>query len=77
VLNRPLTLVLHNDEESDWRPDAVLRQWDPEHQLIGALMHLPAARLAPILQLVPGNAIRRPEHRWAIEIIRSFERTMP
>jgi replicative DNA helicase len=48
----------------------VLRQWDPEAQLVGALMHLPAATAMPILELVPDTAIWRPDNRWAYEVIR-------
>lgn len=54
----------------DWRAESVLRQWDPEAQLIGALMHLPAAKAAPLLTLVPDAAIWGPDNRWAYEIIR-------
>jgi replicative DNA helicase len=68
---RPLSLVPHTAEDTgDWRAETVLRQWDPEAQLVGALMHLPAAKVAPILALVPDTAIWRPDNRWAFEIIR-------
>jgi replicative DNA helicase len=50
----------------------VLRQWDPEHQLIGALMHLSAPAAATILDLVPDHAIGHPDNRWALEIIRAL-----
>jgi replicative DNA helicase len=66
---RPLSLVEQNPEP-DWRAESVVRQWDPEAQLVGALMHLPAATTAPILELVPDTAIWRPDNRWAYEIIR-------
>ena len=66
---RPLSLVAQNPEP-DWRATSVLRQWDPEAQLVGALMHLPAATAVPILELVPDTAIWRPDNRWAYEIIR-------
>jgi replicative DNA helicase len=49
--------------------ESLARQWDPEHQLIGALMHLEATRVAPILDLVPDHAIHDPIARWAYEII--------
>ena len=49
--------------------ETVLRQWDPEAQLIGALMHLPATKVAPILELVPDTAIFRPDNRWAYQLI--------
>jgi len=48
----------------------VLDQWDPEHQLIGALMWLPARQVRPILDLVPDDAIGWPTIRWAYHIIR-------
>jgi replicative DNA helicase len=66
---RPLSLVAQNPEP-DWRATSVLRQWDPEAQLVGALMHLPAATAMPILELVPDSAIWRPDNRWVYEIIR-------
>jgi replicative DNA helicase len=66
---RPLSLVAQNPEP-DWRATSVLRQWDPEAQLVGALMHLPAATAMPILELVPDTAIWRPDNRWAYEVIR-------
>jgi replicative DNA helicase len=66
---RPLSLVEQNTEPAS-RAETVLRQWDPESQLIGALMHLPRAQVAPILELVPDTAIWRPDNRWAYEIIR-------
>ncbi|HYB39479.1 MAG TPA: hypothetical protein VEF72_29640 [Mycobacterium sp.] len=56
----------------DWRAETVLRQWDPERQLIGALMWLTAAQARPVLELVPDTAIWRPMTRWAYEIIRSL-----
>jgi replicative DNA helicase len=51
------------------RAESLARQWDPEHQLIGALMHLDASRVAPILDLVPDRAIHDPMARWGYEII--------
>ena len=66
---RPLSLVAPNPMP-DWRATSVLCQWDPEAQLVGALMHLPADTAVPILELVPDTAIWRPDNRWAYEIIR-------
>ena len=43
---RPLSLVAPNPMP-DWRATSVLCQWDPEAQLVGALMHLPAATAVP------------------------------
>jgi len=42
------------------------------HQLIGALMHLPARNAEPILALVPDTAIGRPLARWVYEVIRGL-----
>jgi replicative DNA helicase len=66
---RPLSLVDQNPEPVS-QAETLLRQWEPESQLVGALMHLPSARVAPILELVPDTAIWRPDNRWAYEIIR-------
>ena len=70
---RPLSLVAQTPDGPE-PPVAfgknVLRQWDPESQLVGALMHLPAAQVAPILNLVPDSAIWRPETRWAVRYVR-------
>jgi replicative DNA helicase len=49
--------------------EAPLPQWDCEHQLVGALLHLPAATAGPILDLVPEDAIWRPDNRWTYELI--------
>jgi replicative DNA helicase len=57
---------------SDSRPESVVRQWEPEHQLLGALMHLSAARATPLLVLVPDHAIHHPMTRWAYELIRAL-----
>ena len=68
---RSLSLVPQADGgKSDWRAETLLRQWNPEDQLIGALLHMSAAQAAPILELVPDTAIWRSDNRWAIEIIR-------
>ncbi|KUI34193.1 hypothetical protein [Mycobacterium sp. GA-2829] len=70
--SRPLALVPPTENVVDWRAEQVLRRWDPEHQLIGALMHLPCAAAAPILELVPDEAVCHPESRWALEVIRAL-----
>ncbi|MBB3606440.1 replicative DNA helicase [Mycolicibacterium sp. BK556] len=57
---------------SDSRAESVVRQWEPEHQLLGALMHLSAARVTPLLALVPDHAIHHPMTRWAYELIRAL-----
>ena len=70
---RPLSLVAMTPEGPE-PPVAhgknLLRQWDPESQLVGALLHLPAAQVAQILDVVPDSVIWRPETRWAFEVIR-------
>jgi replicative DNA helicase len=55
-----------------WQAESVLAQWDPEHQLIGALMWLTAAQAKPLVQAIPVTAIWRPTVRWAYEIIRGL-----
>lgn len=60
------------DGSDDGRAQTVIRQWAPEHQLIGALMHLPASQARPILQTVPDTAIWSPMSRWAYELIRGL-----
>ena len=55
---------------SDSGAESVVRQWEPEHQLIGALLHLRAETVTTILALVPDHAIHHPMTRWAYELIR-------
>ena len=43
--------------------------WAPEHQLVGALMWLPADAARPIVELIPAAAIEQPVIRWAYETI--------
>jgi hypothetical protein len=43
--------------------------WDPEHQLVGALMWLPLEVARRITALVPAEAIHTPVTRWSYEII--------
>jgi replicative DNA helicase len=43
--------------------------WSPEHQLVGALMWLPADAARPIVELIPAAAIEQPVIRWAYETI--------
>ena len=78
---RPLQLVPDPEKptpttgcaaDDDWRAETVLHQWEPEYQLIGALMWMPADTARPILELVPDSAIRRPTNRWAYEIIKAL-----
>jgi replicative DNA helicase len=70
---RTLALVTQRDGDAkppSRRDETIARQWDPEAQLVGALMHLSAAQGDPILKLVPDSAIWRPATRWAMELIR-------
>jgi replicative DNA helicase len=70
---RPLALVARSDnvtQSSGRRGEHVAQQWDPEAQLVGALMYLSAADAAPVVEWVPDKAIWRPDNRWAMEIIR-------
>jgi replicative DNA helicase len=66
---RPLSVVPPEPDPRRTAPETPLPHWDCEHQLVGALLHLPAAQAAPILQLVPDSAIWRPDNRWAYELI--------
>jgi replicative DNA helicase len=72
MTSRPkLAVVAHEATEVHApRAETVLRQWEPEAQLVGALMHLTRAHVTPILELVPDTAIWRPDNRWAYELIR-------
>jgi len=65
-----LTVVGGDTAAPAQRAEATLRHWDPEAQLIGALLHLPATKAAPILALVPDTAVWHPDHRWVYEIVR-------
>jgi hypothetical protein len=60
------------DGRDEWRAQSVIKQWAPEHQLIGALMYLSADNARAILELVPDTAIWRPITRRAIEVIRAM-----
>lgn len=67
--NRALSVVSAQPDVSNSAAGTVLRQWDCEHQLVGALMYQRATAAAPILHLVPDTAIWWPDNRWAYEII--------
>lgn len=71
---RPLALVAQPDAVTDrsGRGADILRQWDPEFQFVGSLMHLSASTAKPFLGLVPDDAIWMPENRWVIVIIRDL-----
>jgi hypothetical protein len=64
--------VEYIEGRDEWRAESIIRQWSPEHQLIGALMYLSADSARPILELVPDTAVWRPITRRAIEVIRAL-----
>jgi replicative DNA helicase len=66
---RPLSVVPPEPDPRRGGTETPIPQWDCEHQLVGALLHLSAPQAAPILQLVPDIAIWRPENRWTYELI--------
>jgi hypothetical protein len=51
---RPLSLVAQTPDYAE--AETVLRQWDPEAQLVGALMHLPNPQAVAILE-PPNNPV--------------------
>jgi hypothetical protein len=69
--NTPSAGVEYIDDRDDWRAQSVIRQWSPEHQLIGALMHMSAHNALPVLELVPDSAVWRPITRQALTVIRT------
>lgn len=60
------------DDESDSHAEALVQECQAEHQLIGALLWLPATHARAILELVPDAAIWRPRTRWAYQVIRTL-----
>ena len=64
------TLAETPEEADAYLADAVVTQWQPEHQFIGALLYLSAEDAATLLHLVPDSAIAKPMARWAYELIR-------
>ena len=64
------------DARTEWseQPSAetVAAQWEPEYQLVGALLWHTAAQAKPILAAVPDEAIWRPMTRWIYELVRSL-----
>ena len=64
------TAIADVSSVDECRGETVAAQWDPENQLVGALMWLPAGKTRVILKLVPDSAIWRPMTRWAYETIR-------
>ena len=68
----PAGLASSDTDFTDWRAETIATQWEPESQLVGALLWMPAARARPILELVPDPAIWRPMNRWAYELVRAI-----
>jgi replicative DNA helicase len=64
------------DAHPEWsdQPGAetLAAQWEPECQLVGALLWHTATQARPILNVVPDEAIWRPMTRWAYELIRGL-----
>ncbi|ART74323.1 hypothetical protein BTO20_37510 (plasmid) [Mycobacterium dioxanotrophicus] len=50
-------------------PEEFPFMWEPEDQLIGALLHLRSSAAADIIALVPAAAVQHPVARWAYELI--------
>ncbi|MEX3648154.1 helicase DnaB [Mycolicibacterium porcinum] len=50
-------------------PEEVPFMWEPEDQLIGALLHMSGQAASEILVMVPTDAIQHPVARWAYELI--------
>jgi replicative DNA helicase len=81
--NRALQIVPNPDQSpagrdtpAEWndQPSAetLAAQWEPEYQLVGALLWHTGAQAKPILDAVPDEAIWRPMTRWVYELIRSL-----
>jgi replicative DNA helicase len=68
----PIGAPVDVETRKSWEAQTVLNPWEPEHQLIGALMWMSADQARPILELVPDTAIWRPTIRWAYQIIRGL-----
>lgn len=60
------------DDQSGCPADALAQECQAEHQLIGALLWLPATHARTILELVPDTAIWQPRTRWAYQLIRTL-----
>lgn len=64
-------LLAETPEQADaFLAESVVRQWQPEHQFIGALLYLSVDEARPLIDLVPDTAIAKPVARWAYELIR-------
>lgn len=64
------TLAETPEEADAFLAESVVRQWQPEHQFIGALLYLSVDEARPLLDLVPDTAISKPVAAWAYELIR-------
>jgi replicative DNA helicase len=64
------TLAETPEEADAFLAESVVRQWQPEHQFIGALLYLTVDEARPLLDLVPDTAISKPVARWTYELIR-------
>jgi replicative DNA helicase len=52
------------------RGQTIAAHWEPENQLIGALLWMPHTRARSFLELIPDTAIWGPLNRWVYELIR-------
>lgn len=57
------------DQVDDWQGRTVAARWNPENQLLGALMWMPCARARTFLELIPDTAIWLPANRWVYELV--------
>ena len=57
--------VEYLEGRDEWRARSVIRQWSPEHQLVGALMYMSAEDARPVLELVPDSALGGPSRASA------------
>lgn len=72
-----LELVRQAEEpepDPDWTAQRQTSAWEPEHQLLGALLHLPAEKARQVLAGVPAEAIQGHHARWAFELITTLVR---
>ena len=50
--------------------ETIAARWEPENQLLGALLWMPYTRARTFCDLIPDIAIWRPMNRWVYETIR-------
>jgi hypothetical protein len=63
-----------SDDQADdyeWRSQAVVDEYSPEHQFVGSLMWLTGEQARIVCEMVPDAAIWRPRTRRAYELIRA------